>query len=158
MCLFHCFGGMCEHITFHDVEVQKNHFSNRRCGKLPTYTTFRSLIYLCTFSFLTLSFPVLCSTDLKNFVAAAVGLLSPLPEFVFILAKVSAVSFQLWRETFSSNICIFHSKLQKNHTISHTFVLMQVHLKIIWQYMIHLHQQTMSMYTSQQNEHTQHYN
>ena len=114
-------------------------FHNRRCGKLPTYTTFPSLINLCTLSFLTLSFPIPCSTDLKNLVAAAVGLLTPLPEIVFILAKVSAVSFQLWREMFSSNICIFHSKLHKNHTISHTFVLMQVHLKIIQHYTIHLH-------------------
>jgi len=110
---------------------QKTHLSNTRCGNLPTYTAFSLLIYLCTFSFLTLSFPVLFSTDPKNLIAAADGLLTPLPEFVFILAKVSAVSLQLWRETLSSNICIFQSKLHKNHTISHTFVLMQVHLKII---------------------------
>jgi hypothetical protein len=43
--------------------------------------------------------PVFCSTDLKNLIAAAVGLLTPLPEFVFIIANVSAVSFQLQRET-----------------------------------------------------------
>jgi hypothetical protein len=49
---------------------------------------------MTVFSFLTLSFPVLCSTDLKNLIAATVGLLTPLPEFVF-LAKLSAVSFQL---------------------------------------------------------------
>jgi hypothetical protein len=95
MCLFHCFGGMCEQITVHDVEAQKTHLSNTCCGNLPTYTAFSLLIYLCTFSFLTLSFQVLCSTDLKNRTVAAVGLLTPLPEFVFILAKVSAVSFQL---------------------------------------------------------------
>jgi hypothetical protein len=83
------------------------------------------------FPFLTLSFPVLCSTDLKHFITNAVGLLIQLPEFVFILAKVPAVSFQLWREMFSSSICIFHSKLNKNHTISHTYILMQVHLEIV---------------------------
>lgn len=95
MCLFHCFGRVCEHITLHDVEAQNTCLSNTRCGNLHTYTPFSLLIYLCTFSFLTLSFPFLCSTDLKNLIAAAVGLLTPLPEFVFILVKVSAVSFEL---------------------------------------------------------------
>ena len=119
------------YFTLHDVKAQKTHLCNTWCGNLLTYTAFSLLIYLCTFSFLTLSSPVLCSTDLNNLIAAAVGLLlTPLSEF-FILAKVSAVSFQLRRETFSSNVCIFQSQLHKNHTISHTLVLMQVHLEII---------------------------
>jgi len=94
MCLFHCWEE-CEHITLHDVVAQKTHLSKTSCGNLPTYTALSLLIYLCTFSFLTLTFPVLCSTDPKNLIAAADGLLTQLPQFVVILAKVSAVSFQL---------------------------------------------------------------
>ena len=93
MCLFHCLEDCVN--TLHDVEVQKTHLSNTRCGNLPNYTTFSLLIYLCTFSFLTLSFPILCSTDPKNLIAAVDGLLTQLPQFVVILARVSAVSFQV---------------------------------------------------------------
>jgi len=59
------FGGICEHVTLHDVEAQKSHLSNTRCGNLSTYTAFSILIYLCTFSFLTLSFPFFALKTLK---------------------------------------------------------------------------------------------
>jgi len=79
---------------------QKTHLSNTRCGNLPTYTAFSLLIYLCTFSFLTLSFPVLFSADPKNLIAAADGLLTPLPEFSFL------PKFLLWASSYEERCLV----------------------------------------------------